>query len=78
MSLPLLQFMTYFEYLQTDHWHETRAALAAEILQTCVTVTARNRSRGFAPWWPGAHSWLARFHRSADFAETDPARLEAE
>ena len=26
MSLPVLQFMTYAEYLQTDHWRETRAA----------------------------------------------------
>jgi 5-methylcytosine-specific restriction endonuclease McrA len=36
MSLPLLGFLSYAEYLQTDHWRETRAAALERAAGRCA------------------------------------------
>ena len=36
MSLPLLRFLSYREYLETDHWRETRAAAIARAGGKCA------------------------------------------
>ncbi len=43
MSIRILDFMTYAEYLQTPHWKETRAAAIARARGRCAVCGRGDR-----------------------------------